>query len=70
MLAKLIVVAKTRKEAIKKMRVALEGFMIEGIETNIEYQYMIMHEMEFIKGTYDTSFINRFNKRLEERNRE
>ena len=40
MLAKLIVFAKTRKEAIKKMRVALEQFVIEGISTNIEYQYL------------------------------
>lgn len=65
MLAKLIVFAKTRKEAIKKMRVALEQFVIEGISTNIEYQYLIMHDMEFIKGTYDTGYVARFNAKLE-----
>ncbi|CCV64675.1 Acetyl-CoA carboxylase, biotin carboxylase [Alteracholeplasma palmae J233] len=60
MLSKLIVFGKTRKEAIRKMRVALEQFVIEGIDTNIEYQYMIMHHPEFIKGSYDTGFIARF----------
>jgi acetyl-CoA carboxylase biotin carboxylase subunit len=70
MLAKLIVFAKTRKEAIKKMRVALEQFVIEGISTNIEYQYLIMHDLEFIKGTYDTGFIARFNALMEAKKNE
>jgi acetyl-CoA carboxylase, biotin carboxylase subunit len=70
MLAKLIVYAPTRLEAIKKMRVALEQFIIEGIETNIEYQYLIMYNPEFIKGVYDTGFIQRFNRLVEENNNE
>lgn len=61
MLGKLIVFAPTRKEAIRKMRVALEQLVIEGITTNIEYQYAIMHAPEFIKGAYDTGFIAKFN---------
>ncbi|WP_162163979.1 acetyl-CoA carboxylase biotin carboxylase subunit [Acholeplasma hippikon] len=61
MLGKLIVFAPTRKEAIRKMRVALEQLVIEGITTNIEYQYAIMHTPEFIKGAYDTGFIAKFN---------
>ncbi len=61
MLAKLIVHAPTRLEALRKMRVALEQFMVEGIKTNIEYQYLIMHNPDFIKGQYDTGFIERFN---------
>ncbi len=61
MLAKLIVYAPTRLEAIRKMRVALEQFMVEGIKTNVEYQYLIMHNPDFIKGQYDTGFIERFN---------
>lgn len=65
MLAKLVVYAPTRLEAIKKMRVALEQFIIEGIETNIEYQYLIMYNPEFIKGVYDTGFIQRFNLLVE-----
>jgi acetyl-CoA carboxylase biotin carboxylase subunit len=65
MLAKLIVHAPTRREAIKKMRVALEQFVIEGISTNIDYQYLIMHNPDFIKGQYDTGFIARFNMLVE-----
>lgn len=61
MLAKLVVYAPTRLEAIRKMRVALEQFMVEGIKTNVEYQYLIMHNPDFIKGQYDTGFIERFN---------
>lgn len=60
MIGKLIVHAPTRKEAIRRMRVALEQLVIEGVETNIEYQYMIVHHPEFIKGTYDTGFIAKF----------
>lgn len=60
MLAKLAVHAPTRLEAIRKMRVALEQFMVEGVKTNIEYHYLIMHNPDFIKGNYDTGFIERF----------
>lgn len=62
MLGKLIVFAPTRKEAIRKMRVALEQFVIEGINTNIEYQYMIVHHPDFIKGSYNTGFIAKFHQ--------
>lgn len=70
MIAKLIVHAPTRLEAIKKMRVALEQFVVDGIHTNIEYQYLIMHNLDFIKGQYDTGFIARFNALVEAENRE
>lgn len=69
LIGKLMVVGKNRKEAIRKMRVALEQFVIEGIITNIEYHYFIMHNQEFIKGSYDTGFIERFNKTIEEASR-
>ncbi|HKL61241.1 MAG TPA: acetyl-CoA carboxylase biotin carboxylase subunit, partial [Acholeplasma sp.] len=68
MLAKLIVFDSNRREAIKKMRAALEQFVIDGIKTNIEYQYLIMHDFTFIKGNYDTGYIAKFNK-LVEKNR-
>lgn len=64
LLAKLIVHAPTRKEAIRKMRVALEQFAIEGITSNVEYQYVIMHSPDFIKGNIDTGFIARLNVQL------
>ena len=60
MIAKLIVKGKTREEAIIKMQQALKEFAIEGIDTNIEFLYVLMHNDMFIKGQYDTSFFDRF----------
>ncbi len=60
MLSKVIVHGKNRKEAIRKMRLALEEFIIDGIKTNIEFQYLIMHNPDFVRGVYDTSFISKF----------
>lgn len=70
MVGKLIVFGKTRKEAIRKMRVALEQLLIDGITTNIEYQYAIMHSIDFIKGSYDTGFIAKFNRLIQGDNNE
>lgn len=60
MLLKLIVCAPTRREAIRKMRVSLEQLMIDGIKTNIEFQYLIMHNTDFVRGVYTTKFIADF----------
>lgn len=60
MLAKVIVHGHSRKEAIRKMRSALEEFIIDGVKNNIEFQYLIMHSPDFVRGVYDTSFIKRF----------
>ncbi len=68
LIAKLIVHAPTRLEAVKKMRVALEQFVIEGIQTNIEYLYLVMHNPEYIKGAVDTGFLMRFHTLFEEAN--
>ena len=59
MIGKIIVKGKNRLEAIKKMRVALEELRIEGIKTNIELHYGILHDFDFIKGNYDTSFLEK-----------
>ena len=58
MIAKLITVAQTRKEAISKMKRALEEFIIEGIKTTIPFQQKILNDERFIKGVYNTSFID------------
>lgn len=60
MLAKVIVHAPTRREAIRKMRMALEQCMIDGVKTNIEMQYVIMYNTDFVRGVYDTSFMSNF----------
>lgn len=59
MIAKLIVHGKSRDEAIKKMLCALDEFVIEGINTNIEFQISILKNQAFRLGTYDTSFISK-----------
>ncbi|WP_008826638.1 acetyl-CoA carboxylase biotin carboxylase subunit [Haloplasma contractile] len=63
MIGKLIVHAKTRKEAIRRMRRSLEEFIIDGIKTNIEFQYVIMHDPEYVRGNYDTGFVENFLKK-------
>ncbi len=60
MLAKIIVHAKNREEAIKKMRSVLGEVIIEGIDTNVDYQYEIMNNPEFIHGNIDVEFIRRY----------
>lgn len=57
MIAKLIVYGKDREEAIWKMRRALGEFIIEGVKTNIDFQFELINDENFIKGTYDTRFI-------------
>ena len=57
MLAKIIVHGTTRNEAIAKMKRALEELVIDGVDTNIEFVYNIITNLDFIRGKYDTSFI-------------
>ena len=57
MVAKIIVHAPTRLEAVRKMRRALEEFVVEGYPTGAELAHLILHHPDFLRGTYDTSFI-------------
>jgi acetyl-CoA carboxylase biotin carboxylase subunit len=57
MIAKLIVRAQTRAEAIDKMKYALEEFIIEGVPTTVEFHKKIFMHPAFISGNFDTSFI-------------
>ena len=59
MLAKVIAYGDTREEAIKTMRRALGEFVVEGIDTNIEFQYDLIHTKAFEEGDFDTSFIEK-----------
>ena len=59
MIAKLIVWAHSRKEAIDKLRSALGEVIIEGVDTNVDYQYGIVNHPDFVNGTTDTDFIRR-----------
>ncbi|EQB20391.1 Biotin carboxylase of acetyl-CoA carboxylase [Dehalobacter sp. UNSWDHB] len=57
MIAKLITHGQDRNEAIGKMRRALDEFIIEGIDTNIEFLFQILNNPKFIRAEIDTSFI-------------
>jgi acetyl-CoA carboxylase biotin carboxylase subunit len=60
MIAKLIVHAPTREEAIVKMRQALDEFVVEGIKTNIPFHKKILASKKFKDGNYDTHFLEEF----------
>ena len=57
MIAKLIVRGRTREEAIQKMRSALGEFIVQGVDTNLDFQYEIINHPKFISGDIDTGFI-------------
>lgn len=59
MIAKLIVHGKNREEAIMKMKRALAEFVIDGIESNIEFHFKILNHPEFTSGNYNTGFLNK-----------
>ena len=57
MIAKLIVWAQNREEAIRKMQSALGEVIIEGIDTNVDYQYEIFNHPDYLSGNIDVEFI-------------
>lgn len=60
MIAKVIVHGNNRKEAISKMKRALYEFIIDGIDTNIEFQNSILNNPDYQKGNFNTSFLESF----------
>jgi len=59
MIAKLIVHADTREEAIRRMSRALDEYIIGGIKTSISFHAKVMNSKEFLEGDVDTGFIDR-----------
>ena len=62
MIAKLIVYAPTREEAIMKMKWALSEFIVEGVDTNIDFQLDLIKDSNFEKGEYDIGYLGRRQK--------
>ncbi|MDP5093339.1 MAG: acetyl-CoA carboxylase biotin carboxylase subunit [Polaribacter sp.] len=60
MIAKLIVTAQTREEAINKMKRALDEFVIEGIKTTIPFHRQLMDHPDYVAGNYTTKFMENF----------
>ncbi len=61
MIAKLIIWAEDRPRAIARTHRALWEFQISGVRHNIPFHQVVMNNSQFQKGTYDTSFIPRYN---------
>jgi acetyl-CoA carboxylase, biotin carboxylase subunit len=59
LLAKLICQGRDREEAIARMHVALDGFIIEGVTTTIPFLARVMQNPRFISGEVDTKFLER-----------
>jgi len=60
MIAKLITYGKTRDQAIRKMRRALDEFIIEGVDTTIPFHQQLMDDERFQEGDFDTRFLDDF----------
>jgi len=65
MIAKLIVTAQTREEAISKMRRALDEFVIEGVKTTIPFHRQLMENPDYVAGNYTTKFMEDFKMKPE-----
>jgi acetyl-CoA carboxylase biotin carboxylase subunit len=59
LLAKLIVQGRDRGEAVSRMRVALEAFIVEGVTTTIPFLARVMQNDRFARGDVDTKFLER-----------
>ncbi len=59
MIMKIITYGESRNEAISKMKRALEETVIEGVDTNIDFLFKIIKNPNFLRGNFDTSFIEK-----------
>ena len=57
MIGKIIVHGCDRKEAIEKMKMALDELVVGGIETNANFQYSLMNNPTYVEGNANTGFI-------------
>ena len=60
LVAKLIVHGRNRDECVRRLRRALQEYVIAGIETNIPLHLRLLEEPDFITGNYDIHWLERF----------
>ncbi|HEY7679050.1 MAG TPA: acetyl-CoA carboxylase biotin carboxylase subunit [Terriglobia bacterium] len=60
LIAKVIVQARTRQEAISRMSRALEMFVVEGVQTSLPLHRKIVAEPDFLEGNYHVGFLERY----------
>jgi acetyl-CoA carboxylase biotin carboxylase subunit len=58
-LAKVIVYARTRPEAINRMKRSLQEMVVEGVKTTIPFHLRVLNNAFFIQGEVNTNFIQR-----------
>src|SRR5918911_1547706 len=66
LLAKLICQGRDRQEAVKRMQIALESFIVEGVTTTIPFLARVMQNERFRSGDVDTKFLERESQLLKE----
>lgn len=66
LIAKLVVYDKNRTDAIIKMKRALDEFIIEGVKTTIPLHKRVMEDPDFVRGDFNTTFIEKLNNRSKE----
>lgn len=59
MIAKIITFGINRNEAISKMKRSLEELVIDGVQTNQDFLLKIIRNPNFIRGNFDTSFVEK-----------
>jgi acetyl-CoA carboxylase biotin carboxylase subunit len=64
LLAKLIVHAEDRDAAIRRLKRALGEFVVEGIQTNLDFHRRLIDHPEFMQGRLDTHFLERFSSEI------
>lgn len=57
MVAKIIAKGSTRLEAVRRMRRALEETVINGVQTTLPVQHLLMYQQDFLRGGYNTGFV-------------
>ena len=62
MIGKVIVFAPDRPSALMKMKSALDEMLVMGVETNLDFQYLIIQSPTFAEGKADTGFVETFVK--------
>ena len=60
MISKLIAHGSDREDAVNKMKWALSEFIVEGIDTNIDFQLELIRNLDFRHGKYDIGFLGRY----------
>ena len=61
LIAKLIVHGRDREEAIARMKRSLDEFIVEGIKTTIPFHKKVLNDPDFIKGEFNTGFVEKMN---------